>query len=181
MHNLLPKEVKKLLQREYLLRILTVGFVLGTFVGIFATIALLPTYYATQTELRFEEGEKDRLTGLLVGEEEGNNPVETLARARNVLALLQAQLYKKQYSTITTEAFDTRPSGITISSVVFDRTARTYVIQGLADNRDALVEFSRRLEASPRFEKISLPISDLARSNDLNFRLTLTLALPDNS
>jgi Tfp pilus assembly protein PilN len=181
MHNLLSKQAKKEQKMEYIGRLLVLCFTLGTGVVLVGMVALVPTFLSTRLEMRFEHEQKERLNALLLEAEAGEKPLEQLERGRHVLSLLNVQAGEDQYSTILREALDTRPGGISISSAAFNRADRTFTIQGLAENRDALVDFTRRLEASPRFARINLPISDLARSTDLTFRLTLTLGLEESA
>lgn len=178
MHNLLSSSAKKAVAREYLYRVAAVGMLLGAAVLLLGAVSLVPTFVTTSVGLRSAQAEKLRLETQLTSDEAGEKPTVVLARARNLLAFLGAHAREETYTTLLREALNTRPSGIAVSALTFTRADRTFLIGGVAENRDTLVAFSRRLEANPRFERTTLPISDLARSTDLTFRMALVVALP---
>ncbi len=176
MHNLLSQQAKQRLAREYIARVLTVGFLVGSTAVLIGAVSLLPSFLSNRFDLSAEQAEMARLAAAITIEEGDQKPFETLERGRNLMKLLQSHGSEEQYSMLLEEALHTRPAAVSLSSITFDRTARALQIQGVAATRDALVEFTRRLEADPRFAQVELPISDYARATDLRFRLTLTLA-----
>ena len=68
-----------------------------------------------------------------------------------------------------------RGTGIALQSIVIARKddQNTMTISGMADSRDALVAFSKRLQGEPSFSNINLPVSSLAKSKDIPFSLTI--------
>jgi hypothetical protein len=86
---------------------------------------------------------------------------------------------KPAYSGFLSEILTSGPNGITISGVSFDpimdsdEQKITIQIDALADSRRSMIEYSEALRENVLFENVNLPLSNLTRETDINFRLTM--------
>jgi hypothetical protein len=181
MHNLLPREQKDTLRKQYQHRVLSVGLALGSAVVILASVTLVPSLVAVTMEIRKQNEEAARLATVLAEQAGGEEPRSVLRRGTNVTQLLNAHKDKDTFSSILEDILEARDEGIVISSVFFDRSKEQSLVEGTATTRDALVQYTRRLESHPHFASTKLPISDLAESTNLSFQLTLGLAMGGES
>jgi hypothetical protein len=171
LHNLLPKDTKKNLRNEYVVRMVSMAlFLMAAAVGVGA-VSLVPTYISISSAL--DEAK-------ILDEKEGNttesSPLQELARAAMLLQTLNTKLSAEPMTEIMRGIISVHPDGIQITGVTFDRDPLTFSLQGNATTRDALVTYKKALEGHDRVTHVSSPISDLAKSSDLEFTLTLTLS-----
>lgn len=171
-HNLLTKEEKKKLRKEYVIRlgaVATFAVAAGVLAGI---VALFPAYINLRTDLTLLLEEAARFEA--DSAEEVARPFTALANTGNLVARLDSVLGAEAVSDITTNIFDLRPTGIAITAISYERDTSRISIEGIAETREALVGYVRAVRESPHFSDVTDPISDLARSADLSFRLQFT-------
>lgn len=68
------------------------------------------------------------------------------------------------------------PTGIHLSSVSYDVKSASMSINGNADTRARLLEFSEALRGSPYVQKVDSPISNLFQKTDVSFNLQAIIA-----
>jgi Tfp pilus assembly protein PilN len=71
------------------------------------------------------------------------------------------------------QALDLRPENVRVSSVSYDRSANLLTVEGIADTRDALVDYAHSLEDTEVFERVPLSLSNLAKKTNLSFTLPI--------
>lgn len=67
------------------------------------------------------------------------------------------------------------PNNLQITSLIFNTSDKTALIQGTAKTRDDLIQFQTSLAKSNLFKEITSPISNLLIRNDISFELRATL------
>jgi hypothetical protein len=171
LHNLLPKDTKKNLRNEYVMRMLSTAlFLMATAVGIGAA-SLLPTYISISSAL-----DEAKIVDQKEGSATESSPLQELARTAVLLQTLNTKLSAEPMTEIMQGIIAVHPDGIQITGITFDRDPLTFSLKGNATTRDALVTYKKALESHDRVTHVSSPISDLAKSSDLEFTLTLTLS-----
>jgi hypothetical protein len=171
-HNLLTKEQKKALRWEYITRlgaVFTFAIAAGVLVGI---VALFPVYIDLRTDLAMLHEEAARYE--TESAEEVALPFDTLANTGSLVSRLDLVLEAEAVSNIITNIFELRSAGIAITAISYERDASRVAIEGTAETREALVGYVRAVREAPHFSDVTDPISDLARSTDLTFRLQFT-------
>lgn len=177
-HNLLTKEQKKVLRREYITRLGAV-FTFAVASGVLAGIAaLFPAYIGLQTDLGILLDEADRFEA--ESAEEVARPFDTLTNTANLVTRLNSVLGAGEVSDIIAEVFVLRSEGIAITAFSFERESSRISIEGTAETRESLVAYVRAVRESRYFSDVNDPISDLARSTDLSFRLQFTYVTERN-
>ncbi|HCC05530.1 TPA: hypothetical protein DEP58_04505 [Patescibacteria group bacterium] len=172
LQNLLPKEQKKILEREYYVRLATVvAFTLAGAV-IVGCVALVPAYMQVAGELRLREAtyelhQKDV--------EDNSSLVQEVSQSSLMLTFLEEKYSQEKLTTLLDEVFKERPSGISITGFSYKRNDSVLALQGIASTRDLVVPFARALEANQYFEEAPVPISNLAKNTNLDFNLSIIL------
>lgn len=171
MINLLPPEGKKGVLKNYWLRVVSIYFILcGT--AFFITGALLlPTYfyilYQTQA------------LGTVIVEEDvvSLKQIETdINTANQISTLLVSTPTTVRDSDILTEVLAFSDGLAEIGSINIKKDGRKIseiVVNGVAYDRSTLVAFRDRAEQHQFFKEVNLPLSNLAKDQNISFSLTL--------
>ncbi len=175
MINLIPPKGHTALKHEYVLR---VGALYGfMFAGVFAAgaILMIPTYVLVSSQLNSVRPDDEHV------EETKTAYTEALAHiqeANTVMAQLRGGMPNIEISKVIEEIVRVAPKGVVFSTFKATREGgvlKTVDVQGEAATRKTLAALKNALEASPLFETANIPISDLARENNLPFVITITL------
>lgn len=175
MLNLLTPEERKLIRRDYILRVCSVAFIFAFFTVVIALASILPAYFYATTE---ERSRKAELEALVFESEkaEDDSIALALSRTNTILSFLEADGDDKpQTSELVADALAVRPQGVRVDTLSFDKAGEENVltITGVADTRAVLIEYSRSIAAQPHFLTADIPADDLARTRNIAFRLTV--------
>lgn len=92
------------------------------------------------------------------------------------LQALSAGFNEARSSTAMERVITARGSGITLTELDWSEEggAMALSIVGVARDRQALLAFESRLNASGHFSGVSLPVSSLAKERDISFQINLS-------
>lgn len=95
-------------------------------------------------------------------------------------ALLEEALSVRTPTSVLQDIVPRLPEGVRVRqfSYTLSGDAVSVAILGTADTRSALIAFGNNLRQSPLFSRVDVPVSSLAKSEDIDFSLTLALAAP---
>ncbi len=176
--NLLPLEARRALKKEYRKRFIALFLVmlasavwLGASVGAPAIISSWNEYNLVKQEVGFapkiERSEEDKAV------------LASMRLFDETIILLDSHIEDGEMLTIDIidRILGEKPAsvGLTTFSLVSVGTERRLVVSGVAQNRESLVLFSRRLEAMELFSAVDLPISNLSQRADIEFSITATI------
>lgn len=172
-HTLLPLQERVMLRREYHIRV-TIVFLFMVCVSILVGIAsLLPTY------IDAKQLEKDILAKSVKGNEEQSADIKefqkNVARSLSLLDSLDKSKEPTTFSNIIYSVINMR-GGLKFSNFSVTKngtTTYTIQIQGLAPNRTALLNFKTNFEGLSPDNKVDLPVSELAKSSNIQFSIQL--------
>lgn len=176
MLELLPKNQKKALKREYFLRVLAVVLLLSFAVGVLSLVSLSPSYFLSLEKenivaKQFAEMEKTRNT--TAGDKEFQSDIKNF---NETLVLLKPSEKIVLVGGFIANIVNNKNHGIKI----YDITANSYkkekyqiIIKGNASNRDILKSFVENLKGGGLFESVDLPISNFMKIADIDFDITL--------
>ena len=170
--NLLSKQHKKELKAEYIFRLVTIASIVLSTSVLVGVVALLPTYIHVIDELglyREEQSEKEQEN------HENKELANELDYGVYILDLLEVDLKKEKFSTLINEVLEERPNDIRIIGLTYDRNNKRATFKGIADTRDLVVPFSKKIESNPSFSEATVPISDLASNVDVVFNLRISI------
>ena len=187
MFNLLPKTEKDTIRREYRTRLAAVwlGFLCVT--TLVAGALLLPSYVFS---IQKEKVAANRIEMLArsAGREEATALAAALQSAQEKLTLVRAVISSPPASApaaaaplylferiaavvrmknprISLHGFSIAPTG---------EGKREFFIQGIAEERAALVSFAEEMEKAKIFEKVEVPLPLLAKESGIEFSLRAT-------
>lgn len=173
--NLLPPAEKLIVAYE--LRTRAVAAVSASIVSVLviALTLLLPTFFF----LSFQKGDVVRLleldteiqirTGIA-------DQIEAVRQAnRAAQAVVQHEMKRPELSLLFVSVLRAVPAGVTLDAIEYRRESPELTIEGFAPSRERLLSFLERLEANPRFERVSSPVANLVRGEDISFSITATL------
>lgn len=179
-YMLLPKEEMRILRREYRVRLSIIVLFFASCAILAGMIGLLPSFAQVRAEkkellAKFEELEKTR-------KENGAEQIEKdLLRSQAIAKKILETENDAVYSSIVEKVIAKRPQQVALSFLDLGRsedTATTTLmsVQGKAANREALLEFKKRLESDPAIKSVELPLSDLAKSRNVAFTVKIMVS-----
>lgn len=176
MRNLLLEKDKKLLQKEYFLRVTLISLLFAIFAIIIGIVFLFPSYFISVTKEKAIKNQTKIIQASIDVIEQGAQTTELLA-ANEKLKLFS--LNKNE--TPTTDIFEVvvraMPNGVQVSKLFLIRRVEQkneLTIEGIATNRETLLSFQKKLQQESLFEKVFLPISGFASDKDIEFSIRIT-------
>lgn len=173
MFNLLPQKEKNEVAKEYRLRFAVISLILFGCLGGLALIALIPSYflsYQKESAVRkLDEvlkreialGSKDELSGVVKLAEKEAKAVKALQPATYVYELID--------DVVRNKSSKIKVTGLRI--VRNEDETRDLAVTGKAENRDALLSFVRTLEREKSFSLVTVPVSNFADAENINFSI----------
>jgi|TARA_Y100000310_G_scaffold342803_1_gene447519 hypothetical protein len=177
MANLLPIKQKQGVRREYMFRMASVSVFFTAFSVLAGTIFLMPTYLLSEVREK-QAVEEQVFIRELVSSVEVVDAQTVLREAREKVSILSDLESQAPLQTVLPKILEYKPRSISITSIFYDfrvSAGATIAVRGEAENRDDLIAFSKRLERDVVFANVELPVSNLAKENDITFSLTLLI------
>jgi len=174
MRNLLPPQHRKQVVIEYRLRVISIVLVLVLIIVIIGAALLAPSYFLSRSK-KDSANEQMALIERSIEFRQSEISAELLRKARDRLTLLADDNERALFTEIVKALVEEKNSGIAISGISHVRSSGigTLTVTGEALRRDNLLAFKEALVKSQIFSSVSLPVSDLARSSNIEFTLTL--------
>ncbi len=176
MFHLLPEKQKKVLRREYLLRLLFVFlcFVAGSLVV--ASVFLFPSYLLSSRKFGDLEERKNQIKANITAKTDPNLG-KFLTSLKGNLSALKVNRSTSSSTAYIKEVTDLKNSGIKLKEFFIDygNTPTKIIVSGRSSTRDSLTKFYRDMQTVKDFAKVELPISDFAQDKDIDFHMNVTL------
>ena len=173
MLKLLTEEEKVKVMREYVLRravVIVSALILVVIVGM---VGLFPSYIlssAHQNELKERVKVMEELK--LVPTEE--SPQVWLNELNLKLKLLSPSVDLDRPTEFVVMVLEQRMPGIRITGFKWSKKDVQLSVSGIASDRQSLLTFENRLNASGKFSEVVLPVSNLAKDRDIAFQVKLS-------
>jgi len=177
MANVLPETEKKRIYHEYLLRLVAVVFVLATVSFVISTVFLAPVYLLSLAKNRATAERAAVLKQSIALEDK--MVVEIFVSMKKRLAFLAAHRTSPSSLNALTAILNNRTEDIELTFFFFEADEKgeaTLSLEGVATSRNALAGFAKKLEKEPLFERVKLPVSNLAQDRDIEFSLNVDIA-----
>lgn len=175
MINLIPPKAKKLVVREYWLRVAAVWFLMLSFALLIMTFLSLPTYILISSLERAMASQIDYAKA----EQGSYKELERTIKNTNALIVhLNRGEGEVRFSALVDELDQVSGESVTLTEFGFieeDGELKQISLVGHADTRVALSSFRDRLEAHEQFASVDLPISNLAKDKDITFSMKAIL------
>jgi len=176
MANLLPKNYKKKINQEYLLRLVgtSLSFLGVTFVLL--TLFSIPSLLLSSAKLEITKERLESITSYVEETQKAgisdsvifaNQKIDIVSGSEkvNLTKLLHFVLDKKNQK-IKIEAIVVRSAG---------EQGRSIFISGLAKDRASLTDLQKSLETVADFSEVILPISNFAKNTDIDFSMEIKI------
>lgn len=173
MINILPERGRAQARRIYLLRLSSVALCAAS-AALLIMAAFLSSGYLNS--LAEEEAARGEALAMENQEAEGRELEAPVAAARDELDAYEPLLERAQVSVSIASVLAARDPAVTLSLISYDRTTGIVRVSGIADTRESLLAFERAARRLPLAAEVILPVSDLARSTNAPFSLTIRLA-----
>ncbi len=144
--------------------------------GVIGIVSLLPSFVYVMVEKETVErslSEIKNINKVNPGVDDGK---EIVKRSNTLTLFNDRSGGETDFSTLIEDVITTR-GGVELTSIGTSRTGTTtvvMVVRGIAPTRDSLVAYKGRLESAMKGNTVNLPVSELAKSKDLDFSLTIT-------
>lgn len=183
--NILPAHEKKIIHKEYWIRLFTILLNLLVVASIVASLLLFPSYFLAQSKESLVENKLDAFNK--ENPDLSNSNIDNITNDINSkLEMLNNAATPYEVSdNVLSNIINSRTDGITFSQIIFDKKTikvsdldqevSVLEINGIATNRDTLRNFKTALDSNTSFSKVDLPISDFLEKTDLNFTITITM------
>jgi FtsZ-binding cell division protein ZapB len=178
MFNLLPKERKKTIKKEYRLHFLALLLSMLTMTGIVTLVFLTPSFFTVRAKESRAEDQLRVLQQQTPELKEKKNLDSSVSEITRKIEVLEPQntLLPSQAIQIVV---DSRPKGILIKAVSYaiSESVINITVTGRGDTRETLTTFTRNLRENETFNSVNLPVSNLAKDRDIDFSITLVVDL----
>lgn len=173
MINLIPPEGKRVVRKEYVLRVYTVAGVVLSIALFVSAAALVPTYVLFLSSPTPETSSKVTEPN----SEEYARVTATLEAAMKVATQLQKPVPGLETSKIVSHIEAAVSPDITLEGMHFSQDAKQVRVEalGVARTRESLQAFIAALKKDTFFSDAQVPVSNLIKDTDLLFTLTITL------
>jgi hypothetical protein len=172
MFHLLPEKEKKILQREYISRLILIGLIFVLASLLVGSVFLFPSYLLSVRKLADANMNNQQVKSAIAAKTD-SALTTFLATLKDNLNALVPISKTTNFSILAREITDKKESGIKINE--FSQSDQTLIINGVSSDRQSLLRFSHELQTIKDFSKVDLPISDFAKDKDINFSITLTV------
>ncbi len=175
MINLIPPTSKKKLRTEYLVRVVSVWFLLLMAVFFIGASMLLPVYVLIGSQVAAYESSSVVALEKVAGYENVSVKLtQSSNQAKVVLNTIESPLFSDFI-----DLFDgLRGADVQLNTFGISRSdngINPISLSGVAGSRQSLASFRDRLLAERSVESVDFPISNLAKDKDLTFSITVTL------
>jgi hypothetical protein len=177
MINLIPKEEKKRLRKDFYFRLIGLFFVMIDICILVAMIGILPSYVAAS----MKQAVVDSKLGAQKTEEIPLLDQQTLSMITDINAKLKVieNAEKSKFSVsqkIINPILANKRADIKITQISYGDDpvmGKKVDVEGIAPSREVLLLFSQTLRNDPNFKNIDLPISNFVKGSNIQFSLSL--------
>jgi hypothetical protein len=174
MLNLLLKEQKKNITREYRVRFWTVACSLFFAGEIISLILLFPSYLTAHTRLNILNSESASLKVQNLTTESARLS-SIVQQTNNYLDILTSSTTPIGAVSAIQNIAAVRDGSVRIGSLLYriNNGQQQIVIAGKANSRQSLLDFVKKLKNQPSVVSADLPISDFAKSQNIDFSINI--------
>lgn len=183
-YTLLPETEVKTFRREYRTRLIIFLSFFISFAVLIGICSLAPAYIYSYSQEKEALGKAQSIQKSL--KESGTDEIfQDLRQASEIMARLKGNTSPKPFVDIVTSIIADKNTGIKINSFGFTEIINasstpifSVNISGKSGTRESLVSFKKKLESDEYIQSVELPVSDLAKSKDIDFSMKLSIKPP---
>ncbi|MCB9819533.1 PilN domain-containing protein [Candidatus Nomurabacteria bacterium] len=171
MINLLPTQAKKVVKREYSLRLLAVFSLSLSFACLVLLMMSIPTWLMLSYQTIGEDKDQTLLNEIA---KDRAHAEQELSETQRIIEHLSQRPSSLSHTAIIESLDQLGGKGVTINQFIFD-TKGKLTLTGIASTRATLSSFRDRIEESKDFKSVDLPLSSLVQESEAAFTMTVTL------
>lgn len=176
MINLIPPSARKAVFTEYWIRVMSMWMLLVGIACLVVAIFQSPAFLLVSLKLK---ASLDVVAEAKVQEEQFLAGQRAIENAHQLSALLLRTEETTSFVTITDKLNELSGPSIRLDGIDIirgeDDMIETLDAMGVADTRAALNEYRNRIEADELFSEVFLPLSNLAKQEDILFKISISL------
>ncbi len=178
MFNLLPENLRKVIKREYNLRLAIIVLLFIIFIQISSMIFLLPTWLITDYK---EKDLQSRADFIKTGQVNLNiaSTTENIKKINNQLSIMDKVLQYPELIPYINSILSKKTNAILINNIIYsnsDNKNASIAISGISGTREALLSFVKSLESSGLFKSVEVPITNFTKDKNFDFSLKITIS-----
>jgi len=179
MFNLLPENLRKKIKSDYSLRRIVVIFIFIIFIQVCAIVALSPSWVVSFYREKELSAEINKVNANKISEDVKGYS-ELVSNINTKVDIINNSIVYPKATPFLEKIIGEKGVSIYINEITYsvDTSKKASVtLKGVASEREPLLAFVRRLEASKLFSKVDLPISNFAKDKNIVFSVFLTIEI----
>lgn len=175
MANLIPQDAKKIVVREYWLRVASVWMFLLTVAGLIIGALMVPTYILIDSQ---HQALANRFSDARSQHDAFASATESITRANTLARYLDRSNNTITFIDLKKMVEASAGQAVTVQQYTFSQEPNKpspLTISGVASNRTELIAFKDALLTQAVFSDVELPLSNLAGDQNVSFSMTLTV------
>jgi len=163
-------------KQQYAKRIMTMGFIKNTLAIIFIMLAAFAIFAIISQVFLQSQFADITLQSLRTHSSAGeiNAKIQKINTISKQAAAIQSQY--THWSSYVTEIANILPEGTTINRIAFRKTEQLLELSGSVPSRDALLSLKDALESLDEISKVTIPLSDLTKQDNIPFSFSISFA-----
>ncbi|MES2216694.1 MAG: hypothetical protein V4481_05380 [Patescibacteria group bacterium] len=178
-HTLVPIHERKLIRKEYHIRVWIVALFAVSVAGVIGVAALFPGFMKASLE---ERTQLDAIASLEKNKSaNGITAIEQELATDKILLAALGEGTDRRLTSAEIEAVITVKGTVKLTGITVSRASDgvvSIVVQGTAPTRESLLSFKTRVEAQIPGTAATLPISQLAKSSNIQFSMQIVRPKP---
>jgi hypothetical protein len=176
MLNLLPKDQKNRIIREYKVRFWVVACALVLASEIISLILLVPSYLTVKTRFDILDSQSAGLTVKNLTSETSDLS-SIVQNTNNYLSVFNSSSTPIGVVAAIQNIASVRDKSVRIGSFFYrtNNGQQQIVISGNANSRQSLLDFAKRLKGQPGVVSADLPVSNFAEAQNINFSINILM------
>ena len=176
MANVLPAQKRIGLKRYFILRIISLIFLVTGVVFLITMLFFIPKYVESKLLLSQIEQEQE-ITAKHINKAKVNKIKKEVKHLNTLISRMDKMTDSILISILLNNIMDIAGEAIQIVSIRLsvDPSSSKIYLSGLASNREELSAFVDRLSASDQFKTINIPFDDFSKSEKTTFTLSIEI------
>jgi len=178
MFNDLPENLKKEVRGQYYIRLGIIAGLCFLAVEIIAGFLMFPSWTLSLVKKQEVENSLVEIAETQKSVRVSSDTI-SISHTNEILKVLNTSHDYPHIIPLYNTILSFKKNGIRFEKISFvsqDSSGANISLEGTAITRDVLVAFSKDLKSSPEFTEVVLPISNLAKDTDVDFRIDIRIA-----
>jgi hypothetical protein len=177
MLNVLTKDLRNNLEKDYKRRKFLLWLVISIFILFYITIILTPSFVFVVSEKKSLD-----ITSESVKKSQ-NSKDDVLTKkifddTNNYLVYINSTKSPVYVQDLLNKIVSFKNTGIRLTDVLYQsQTSSTSILtlRGVASNREALISFSKNISSDPLFKNVNIPVSNFAKDKNISFSFDINV------